>query len=113
MKKFFEKVKRKIGQYTIMALNRVYILFNPIVENRVLFLSDGRKELGGNLKYVYDYLEGKQYERIVILKANKNEKRSLKQKLNLVYYITTSKYILLEDLVDATSHIKVRKEQDQ
>ncbi len=112
MIKILRKIKRKISQYIIMILNRIYSLFTPLVENRVLFLSDGRKELGGNLKCIYDYLENKPFERVVILKSNKNEKRTLKRKFDLVYYLSTSKYIFLEDLVDSTSHIKVRKGQE-
>ncbi len=110
MKKFFKKVIRKIGQFVIMILNRIFILF-PLVNNRVLFISDDRAVLGGNLKSVYDYLPDNKYEKIVQIKR-KGAKISFKTKIKKVYYLSTSRYILLEDLVQATSYMKVRKNQE-
>lgn len=110
MKKFFKKVIRKIGQFVIMILNRIFILF-PLVNNRVLFISDDRAVLGGNLKSIYDYLPDNKYEKIIQIKS-KDAKTSLKTKIKKVYYLSTSKYILLEDLVQATSYMKVRKNQE-
>ena len=112
MNEFFQKVIRKINQFIIMVLNRLFILFLPLVKNRVLFISDDRATLGGNLKSVYDFLPDKDYEKVVILRANKKAKTKLKTKLKTVYYLSTSKYILLEDLVQATSYMKVRKNQE-
>ncbi len=112
MNEFFQKVIRKINQFIIMILNRLFILFLPLVKNRVLFISDDRATLGGNLKSVYDFLPDKDYEKVVILRANKKAKTKLKTKLKTVYYLSTSKYILLEDLVQATSYMKVRKNQE-
>ncbi len=112
MKKFLQKVHRKISQIMVLILNRIYIIFLPLVENRVLFLSDDREILGGNLKSVYDYISDEEYEKVILLKAHKKAKRTIKEKLKLVYYLSTSKYILLEDLVQSTSYIKVRKGQE-
>ena len=54
MKKFAKKIKIIITQVCIIILNRIFIITIPLQENRVLFISDNRKELGGNLKYMYE-----------------------------------------------------------
>lgn len=112
VKQFFKKIKIIMNQLFIIILNRIYAFVLPLKENRVLFLSDSRKKLGGNLKCMYDYLPSEQYEKIVILKSDRRKKRTLKEKITLIKCLSTSKYILLEDLVQATSHIKIRKEQE-
>lgn len=111
MNEILKKIKIIITQVSIIILNRMFILSLPLKKNRVLFISDNRKELGGNLKYVYDFLPEK-YEKVVSIKIDRRERSSIKQFINRVKYISTSKYVLLEDLVQATSHIKVRKGQE-
>ena len=111
IKKIIKKIKIIVTQISIIILNRIFIIFLPLKDNRVLFISDNRKELGGNLKYMYDFLP-KQYEKVVSIKIDRREKSSIKQFVNRIKYISTSKYVLLEDLVQATSHIKVRKGQE-
>ncbi len=111
MSEIIKKIKIIITQISIIILNRIFIIFLPLKENRVLFISDNRKELGGNLKYMYDFLPEK-YEKLISIKLDRRDRSSIKQFINRVKYISTSKYILLEDLVQATSHIKVRKSQE-
>lgn len=111
MKEFAKKIKIIITQVCIIILNRIFIITIPLQENRVLFISDNRKELGGNLKYMYDFLP-ERYEKVVSIKVDRREKLGIKHFIERVKYLSTSKYILLEDLVQATSHIKVRKGQE-
>lgn len=112
IEKYIRRIRRVINQILIVIFNRIFNIVMPLKENRVLFLSDERQELGGNLKAVYDFLPNSQYEKVISLKANRNEKRGFKQKIELIKYLSTSKYILLEDLVQATSHLNVRKGQE-
>lgn len=112
MKQWKRKVIRVINQLFIVILNRIFILFRPLKQNRALFISDSRETLGGNLKFMYDYIENKDYERVVILKKDVRLKRSLKDKINMIKYLSTAKYIFLEDIVQATSHLKIRKGQE-
>lgn len=111
MNKIFRKIKIIVTQICIIILNRIFIIFTPLKQQRVLFISDNRKELGGNLKYVYDILP-EQFEKVISIKVDRREKSGIKQFLERIKYLSTSKYILLEDLVQATSHIKVRKGQE-
>lgn len=109
-------MKRKIKLIFILSfyflLNRIFIVFTRLKSTRVLFVSDVREELGGNLKCMYDYLDNKDYERIVILKKERRSRRSFKDTLRLAYYLSTSRYILLDDYLQCLAFIKVRKNQE-
>lgn len=112
MKKRIKKIAVILNQIFIIVFNRMNIVLFRLRKNTVLFLSDSREQLGGNLKCMYDYLPSSQYKKIVVLKKDRRLKRTWKEKIKLIYYLSTSQYILLEDLVQATSHIKVRKKQE-
>lgn len=113
--KYIKKIIKKIRKACIIIFNiisnRFFGLF-PIKENRVLFLSDVRKEIGeGNLAYIYNYLPEK-YEKITFFKADRSVRRSLIEKIKLMYNLSVSKYILLDDFSASTAYMKVRANQD-
>ena len=112
MKKVMGKIKRILHEIIVILCNRIFIILFPLKQNRVLFLSDNREKLGGNLKCVYDFLPEEKYEKVVSLKADKRLRRGMKEKINLMKYLATSRYILLEDLVHVTANMKVRKGQE-
>ncbi|MCC2864711.1 CDP-glycerol glycerophosphotransferase family protein [Anaerovorax odorimutans] len=85
-------------------------MFIKVKENRVLFASDVRKELGGNLKFVYDYLP-ESFEKVVDFKEDRRFRRSFMNYLKLAYNMAVSNYILLEDFLDYTAFIRLRKGQ--
>lgn len=93
-----------------MMVNRICAAVTRVKPNRVLFASDVRAELGGNLKFVYDYLD-KGFDKVVDLKEDRRYRRSLAAYLKLAYYLATSKYILLEDFLDYTAFMKLREGQ--
>lgn len=111
MQKFKRKLSRVFRQLIILILNRIFIICLPLKQNRVLFISDVRETLGGNLEFMYNYL-GEEYEKVVSLKKDTRAKRNFKDKINMVKYLSTSKYIFLEEIVQATSYLKVRKGQE-
>lgn len=107
----FGKIKRAIGQLFIIFFNRIFCIL-PIKENRVLFISDVRKDIGdGNLKYIYDYLPEK-YEKVTSFVPDRRIKRSIKERIRLIYNLSVSKYIMLDDFCQYTSYMKVRKNQE-
>lgn len=93
-----------------MVINRIFAAVVKIKPNRVLFASDVRAELGGNLKFVYDYLPDS-FDKVVDLKEDRQYRRTLAAYLKLAYYLASSKYILLEDYLDYTAFMKVRGQQ--
>lgn len=111
IKLIFRKTKSFIQIILIKILNYLFMIF-PIKENRVFFLSDQREELGANLKAIYDVVPDDKFEKVVSLKPDRYHHRKLKDKFKLIYYLTTSKYILLDDWAKSVSIMKRRKKQE-
>lgn len=111
VKKKLKKYKKKIiEQYPIILLRYLpHIL--PLNKKKVCFLSDSREVMCGNLGMIYDYLENTKYKRITLFKMDRRITNTFWQNVRLTYHLTTSKYILLEDMVAITSHMRVRKNQ--
>ena len=107
-----KKIKRKIKILICIILNRIFILIFPLQKNKVTFLSDVRKVMGGNLECVYEYLDDCQYKKIIALKGDHRDKRGFIKKLKLIYHLSTSHYILLDDLSRECNYLKVRKNQE-
>ena len=114
--RIFKDIKRKLKTGTkiisFYICTKILSIFFRIKENRVLFLSDVRNVLDGNLKFVYDYINKDKFEVVVSLKSDRKEKRNLKEKIKLLSNIVTAKYIILDDYSRFISIIKPRKGQE-
>lgn len=83
----------------------------PIKENTILFLSESRRDLSGNFKFVYDEIVNRGgYNIKTILK--KPKELSFKDKIGWIYDIATSKYILLDDFYPMIYDMEIRKEAE-
>lgn len=112
MKKITKKHIKTIIRIVILTIiNRFLRIVTKVEKNKVLFLSDIREKLGGNLELVYNRLPEEVYNKKVCLKGDRREKRSFKEVKKLVYDLATSEYIILEDLSNSTIPIKLKKEQ--
>jgi len=111
-KKYKRKIIRRLKRGGLRVVSEVMALVLPVKNKKVCFISDVRAELGGNLKCVFDYLEGKEYERVLALKADRRINRTMKEKFRMAYDLVTSKYILMEDVTDAITYTKFRKNQE-
>jgi len=107
-----KRIKGILTAGSFFAVNRAMIPFTKVDPKKVLFASDVRKEIGGNMKFVYDWLPKDKYRIVTDFKADRRIKRTLKQDLTLVYNMTTCHYMLLEDYFRYTSYMKVRKGQE-
>lgn len=112
MKKITRKIITNIRKISFIIINRIICLTCKLKENRILFLSDVRDELDGNLKYIYNNLDEEKCEKICLLKKDRKIKRKFKDKFELAYYISTSKYIILDDFSRFISIMKLRKGQE-
>lgn len=112
MKAFLKKLRRWIGYKAFRIMNACFSCLYPLDNKSVCFLSDVRTVMGGNLKCVYDYLEDKDYKRIIEFKADRRVKRNFKQQLRLARHLSTSRYIILDDYATVINNIKVRKNQE-
>ncbi len=109
--KFIKKIVKGIKLIILIIINRILRIFTKVERNKVLFLSDVREKLGGNLELVYNMLSDDKYQKIVSLKSDRRVKRSLKEGLKLSFDLATSEYIILEDLSRSTIAIKLKKGQ--
>jgi len=110
-----EEMKNRIKRYAhylkILITIRTIGLFTSVKKNRVLFLSDVRENLGGNLEMMDNYIQDEKYEKVYCLKKSRQERVGFKKQLKKIYLICTSEYILLDDFCSLISFMKVKKNQ--
>jgi len=111
IKKEIKHLKHIIEKIFIKLFNGILIIL-PLQKEKILFLSDVRQTLGGNLENLYNFIPDNRYKKVISTKADRRIKRILKEKIKLVYNLSTAKYILLEDYVTIISYIKARKGQE-
>ncbi len=110
-----KKIKRRIDTLVkpglFFLMNRIYGLLLPVKENQVLFASDDRGELGGNMEFISKALpEG--LVPVYQFRTDRRDKRSFGNIMGMIRNMTTSKYIILEDYYKYTSFQKVRPGQE-
>ena len=114
--KCFKKKKKQVKKFIFKVGGFMFSCFfsatTKINENQVLFLSDVRKDMGGNLGCVYDYIKDKGFDIIIEFKTERRDTRSISHKIRLMKEIATSRYILLDDYSDSIAQMYVRKNQD-
>ncbi len=93
-----------------VALNRLFH-FASVKQNKILFLSDVRDSLDGNLSFVRNALPDT-YEVHTSLKADRKDRLPLAAWMRRSYDLATSRAIFLDDFADATAFLHVRKGQD-
>ncbi|MBS4200642.1 CDP-glycerol glycerophosphotransferase family protein [Bacillus sp. FJAT-49732] len=94
----------------------LYYLFHvfPVNPRRILFASDSRVEIGGNLKFVYEEMVNRKidYDYKFMFKENSFVKKTVIEIVKLAYYCATSKSILIEENYPMISPLKIRKKAD-
>lgn len=100
--------RRKFGNYVLQKIYSVMKL-KKTVPNRVVFLSDSRADFSGNFEFIKRELDKRGgYEIKHMLKPSIKAKRSLKEMISFVYYIATSKFILLDDYYPQIYKYKIK-----
>ena len=106
LKPFLQRVR----QIFYIILYKIFCLFNRLNDDRVLFLSASRASLTGNFKFVYDEIKKKnKYDINLMLKSSLKVRYTFSQSIRLVYLISTSKYIYLDDFYPIIYALKLRK----
>lgn len=105
------KIKKAMEQIAFFVYNRICGLFKKLDEKKVVFASEAREELKGNLKAIYEKLP-EDYVKVVHIKGDRRDSKGFKDTLRLWRDLTTAKYILLDDFYGLISTIKVRKGQE-
>ena len=105
-----EKSKEYIVSIVLLAIYKIFKLFR-VKNNRVVFLSDSRIDFTGNFEFIYKELQQRGgYEIKSLLKPSISAKKSIKEKLKFLLYISTSKYILLDDYYPQIYKYKIKDE---
>lgn len=105
------KIKKAMEQIAFFVYNRIGCLFMKLDEKKVVFASEAREELKGNLKAVYEKMPG-DYDKVIHIKGDRRDSKGCKDTLRLWRDLTTAKYILLDDFYGLISAMKVRKGQE-
>ena len=115
----WKKQKRKIKKgidtkfkpILFLVANRFYSLVYPLKMDQVLFASDDRKSIGGNLEFIRDSLPDG-LKPIYHFREDRRNKRSIGTIFSVIRDMSTSRYIILEDYYKYISFQKVRKGQE-
>ena len=105
------KIKKAMEQIAFFVYNRIGCLFLRLDEKKVVFASEARDNLKGNLKAVY-YNMPEDYKKVIHIKGDRRDSKSFKETLRLWSDLTTAKYIVLDDFYGLISVMRVRKGQE-
>ncbi|SPN75515.1 CDP-glycerol glycerophosphotransferase family protein [Brochothrix thermosphacta] len=108
--KIDSRVFRVLKRYIFKIMYEIFSMF-PVKKNKLVFLSDSRKNLTGNFEYIYEELQKRKHNFKISfhLKSSIKESKSIKETISLAYSIATSKYILLDDFYPLIYPLKIRK----
>lgn len=104
-------MKLKIGYLISFILIRIIGIFSKINKGQVLFLSETRNELGGNLEKMNEIVSAEKYNKKYYLKDKTKLKITIKDKIKMYKLISTSEYILLDDFCTVISFMRLKKNQ--
>lgn len=101
---------RRIKNNLFHLLSCFMSLIFKMQDNKVAFLSDVRTSMGGNLEFVYSYLDPS-YEKVIMFKPYRGYSLSFRENILRLYHLSTSHYIILDDYSKSISLMKVRNGQ--
>ncbi|MBS4223376.1 CDP-glycerol glycerophosphotransferase family protein [Lederbergia citrea] len=92
----------------------LFVIFLPVKKDRILFASDSREEIGGNLLFVYEAMQRRnlQYDYKFMFKENSFVKKSFSEIIRLANYVATSRITFLEENYPMISPLKIRKDAE-
>ena len=105
------KIKKAIELIAFFVYNRIGALFMKLDEQKIVFASEARETLKGNLRVMYEKMP-ETYVKVVHVKSDRRDSVNLKDTFRLWKDLTTAKYILLDDFYGLTSAMKVRDGQE-
>ncbi len=108
-----EKTKVFLKIITFKIINIIYNMTIHLYskKNTILFLTENNDELSDNLKYLYNYLRDKYKIKIWTNNLYKNKKNSKVLRIKELIYISTSKYVFIDNYVSLYNIIKKNKKQ--
>ncbi|WP_157067067.1 CDP-glycerol glycerophosphotransferase family protein [Alicyclobacillus shizuokensis] len=92
-----------------------YALFKILpLRRKILFASDSRGQLDGNLKFVYDELvrRGWDYTYVFALSPSIGRRKTYRELIRLAFHLATSRFILLDDFYPIVYPLKIRRKAE-
>ena len=84
----------------------------PVQDNKVLFLSDVRDSLDGNLKFVWNELSGEHWEKEVYCRDKQIHPQKISDIKEISRALNTSEYVFLEDVIPFLEFYKIKEGQE-
>lgn len=106
-----KKIRKAVEIIAFFVYNRIGCIFIKLDDHKVVFASEARSELKGNLKAVYEKMPS-EYNKVIHIKSDRRDTYTLKKTLKLWYDLTSAKYILLDDFYGLITSMRVRKHQE-
>ncbi len=112
MRYLFGPIANYILHRGFIVIFKVTSLFAKHKGNRILFASDSRKELSGNMKDVYDRMVerglDKEYKISFCLKENVSARRNLIEKIRTPYLLASADVIIIDDFNPTVKQCKFK-----
>lgn len=108
LKKMYPFLQRASKIFDII-IYRICACIFKVHSQRILIATNTKNELSGNLLYIYNELKKYDYDiKIMLINKAKFIER-MKYNYKLLYYVATSKYILIDDFFPLMYVLKIRK----
>lgn len=102
-------ILQKCKRIILVIIYDFYKLIFKCDEKKIVIASNTKKELYGNLLYIYDELKNYDYNVKVLLINRANFLEKQKFYFEFLYNIATAKYILIDDFFPIMYPLKMRK----
>jgi Putative glycosyl/glycerophosphate transferases involved in teichoic acid biosynthesis TagF/TagB/EpsJ/RodC len=105
-----KKIVRKTRNVLFIVMYYCFCIL-PLRKEKILFTSESREEISGNLKYIYTALEKKSSNLNLVIRVRdkKKTKPSIFQFANLAFHCATSSFIIIDDFYPILYKLKIRK----
>lgn len=100
---------QKVSKIIQIIMYNVFVHTLKCHERRILIASNTKAKLYGNLLYIYEELQKYDYDIKVLLLNQARFWEKVQYNLKLLYYVATSKYILIDDFFPLMYVLKIRK----
>ncbi|NTW71644.1 MAG: hypothetical protein HGA49_05320 [Eubacteriaceae bacterium] len=110
-KRTIKNMVKATRDFVYSLLYRLCAAIFPQNEKRVLFATDSRSNLSGNMRFVHDRMKerGLDFEYSYLFKEKVTHKRNIRDKLAMPYYLAVSKYIFVDDFYPMIYPLKLRE----
>lgn len=100
---------QKVSKIIQLIIYNIYVHVLKCDERKILIASNTKDNLQGNLLYIYRELQKYDYDVNVLLINKANFFKKIKYNLKVLYYVATSKYILIDDFFPLMYILKIRE----